>query len=275
MASRAILSIGTTFGPAPAASAPSSSNKPAETSVQVPPPPPGGSKAKKGVSKGERPEVVNLEGEEGLKEDPAADLRRKRRKQAVKAKDDDLIDRAIGEDAAWEHEVNLLELAFPKGYDYRNTLDAGLTSTFVRVPLQTMLPDQLLGESWRLSCQSLVCLQEGERQSALDRVSKLEEDVKVLQTELKSCRSALELERKRAEVAKKKAEDLSASLRMSQFDLGAANETANYCVDFSAINLKSHWDPKGRRIYVPEGSPEADLGVAEELPQAEVVALEQ
>ncbi|MED6109755.1 hypothetical protein PIB30_036508 [Stylosanthes scabra] len=41
-------------------------------------------------------------------------------------------------------------------------------------------------------------------------------------------------------------------------------------VDFSAITLKSRWDPKGRRIFVPQGS-----DVEEERPQAEEVKPEQ
>ncbi|MED6218858.1 hypothetical protein PIB30_030417 [Stylosanthes scabra] len=52
----------------------------------------------------------------------------------------------------------------------------------------------------------------GERQSALERESHLEEDIKVLQTELQSCRSSLEREQKRAEVAEMNAEALTSSL---------------------------------------------------------------
>ncbi|MED6131288.1 hypothetical protein PIB30_008623 [Stylosanthes scabra] len=41
-------------------------------------------------------------------------------------------------------------------------------------------------------------------------------------------------------------------------------------VDFSAITLKSRWDPKGRRIFVPQESE-----VEGELPSAEEVVLER
>ncbi|MED6135913.1 hypothetical protein PIB30_051162 [Stylosanthes scabra] len=41
-------------------------------------------------------------------------------------------------------------------------------------------------------------------------------------------------------------------------------------VDFSAITLKSRWDPKGRRIFVPQES-----DVEGELPPAEDVVPEQ
>ncbi|MED6180193.1 hypothetical protein PIB30_008051 [Stylosanthes scabra] len=189
--------------------------------------------AKKGPSKRERPPVVNVDGEEGVKEDPSADLRQKRRRKG--GKDKDVVDHVLGEDAAWEHE-----------------------------PLKTMPPEQLLGESWRLSCQSVACLQifilallmqvglesalaaktkaeqellaaqdqlsvkEGERQSDLERVPRLKDDIKVLQTELKSCRSSLEQEQKRAEVAENKDVELSSSLHKSQLDLGAANEMSTY-----------------------------------------------
>ncbi|MED6119934.1 hypothetical protein PIB30_016313 [Stylosanthes scabra] len=74
---------------AAAASASDAGPIPAESSSQVPPAPtaPETHKAKKQSSKRERAKVVDLEGEEGLKEDPSADLQRKRRKK--KAKEDD------------------------------------------------------------------------------------------------------------------------------------------------------------------------------------------
>ncbi|MED6105940.1 hypothetical protein PIB30_000064 [Stylosanthes scabra] len=158
MAPHTILPTGTSSGSTlvAAVAAPTSVN-PAGSSAQVPPSHSGGLKVKKGPSKRERPEVVKVDGEEGVKEDHAADLRRKRRKQG--AKDDEIMDRVLAEDAAWEHEVNPLDLAFPKGYSFRKALDAGLTSAFVRKPLQPTPPEQLLGESHRLSCQSLACLQ--------------------------------------------------------------------------------------------------------------------
>ncbi|MED6205372.1 hypothetical protein PIB30_016958 [Stylosanthes scabra] len=264
MAPRAILSTGVSPGFTSATLAAPTSATPAGAFAQVPPPLSGGSNAKKGPSKRERLEVVNVDGGEGVKEDPSADLRQKRWKRV--GKDEEIMDRVLGEDAAWEHEVNPIDLAFPKGYSFRKALDAGLTSASVRNPLQSMLPEQLLGEFHRLSCQSLACLQvglesalaaktkaeeellaardqvvvlkverdsamaylplqekvdtltdqlfvkEGERQSALEWVSQLEEDVKVLRTELKSCRSSLVREQKRDGTAEKKVEDLSSSL---------------------------------------------------------------
>ncbi|MED6222719.1 hypothetical protein PIB30_067072 [Stylosanthes scabra] len=232
----------------------------------------------------------------------------------------DVMDRVLGEDAAWEHLVNPLDLAFPKGYNFRKALDAGLTSASVRKPLQTMPSDQLLGESWRLSCKSLACLQvgletalaaktkaeeellaaqgqvallkverdsaltylplkekvdtlndelsmkEGEHQSALELVTQLEEDIKVLQTERKSCRSSLEQEQKRAEVAEKKAEELSSSHHKSQFDLGAATEMPNYwCTEWKKLDT----DAKEMRIYVPEGASGDDVDMEEVPPEVD------
>ncbi|MED6198008.1 hypothetical protein PIB30_062032 [Stylosanthes scabra] len=95
---------------------------------------------------------------------------------------------------------------------------------------------------------------------------------------------------------------LSASLKTCQADLSKATEASEYwrsewhtlgyevtemceetldicldqvshlCpdVDFSAITLKSRWDPKGRRIFVPQESE-----VEGELPSAEEVVLER
>ncbi|MED6151525.1 hypothetical protein PIB30_083375 [Stylosanthes scabra] len=153
MAPRAILPTGSTpdssSSAAAAATAPASAS-PAGVASQVPPQPSGGSRAKKGPSKRERPPVVNVDGEEEVKENPSTDLKKKRRRR--EGKGEDLVDRVLGEDAAWEHEVNPLDLAFPKGYNYKKALDAGLTSVSVRKPLQTMPPEQLLRESGRLSC---------------------------------------------------------------------------------------------------------------------------
>ncbi|MED6206436.1 hypothetical protein PIB30_026646 [Stylosanthes scabra] len=88
-----------TAAAAAAASAGPSVN-PAMPSVQVPPPPPpAASKAKKSSSKRERPEKVDVEVEETAKEDPDADLRQKKRRKE-KRKEDDIVDRVLGDDAA-------------------------------------------------------------------------------------------------------------------------------------------------------------------------------
>ncbi|MED6107861.1 hypothetical protein PIB30_018145 [Stylosanthes scabra] len=295
-------------------------------------------RTEKQSSKRDRAKVVNLEGEEGLQEDPAADLQQKRRKK--KAKVDDAFEKALGEDSAWEHDVDPLKVAFPESFNYRKALNAGLTSAPMREALTKMPPKQFLGESYHLSAKSLTCLQVGvetslaakvkaekelsaaleqievlkgerdsalaylplkekvdnlddqlsertaEYRSALDRIALLEEDNKVLKTQLESSQLSLEEEKKRSEAAEKQAGSFAASLKTCQADLSKATEASEYwraewqqlgtevtvmcqetldiyldqvshlCpgVDFSAITLKSRWDPKGRRIFVPQES---------------------
>ncbi|MED6162403.1 hypothetical protein PIB30_070133 [Stylosanthes scabra] len=304
-------------------------------------------KAKK-QSKRERSPVVNLEGEEGLKEDPSADLPKKRQKK--KRKEHDVFDWVLGEDSAWKHEVDPVKVAFPESFNYRKALNAGLTSAPVREALIKLPPEQLLGESYHLSAKSLACLQVGvktslaakvkaekelsaaldqievlkgerdsalaflpfkekvdnlddqlsertaEYQSTLERMAQLVEDNGVLKTQLESSRLSLEGEKKRSEVAEKQAGSFAASPKTCQANLSRATEVSEYwrasevtemcqetldicleqvshlCpgVDFSAITLKSRWDPKGRRIYVPQES-----DVEEESPRAEEVVTEQ
>ncbi|MED6122120.1 hypothetical protein PIB30_036825 [Stylosanthes scabra] len=324
------------------------------TSIQVTPAPTASEakKAKKQLSKRERVTVVDLEDE--LKEDPAADLQRLRRRK--KPKFYEAFEKALGDDSAWEHEVDPLRVAFPEDFDYRKALNAGLTSAPVREALTKMPPEQLLGESYHLHAKSLACHQVGvetslaakikaekellaaldqievlkgerdsalsflpfkekattlgkklfekslEHQSALDRIAQLEEDHKVLKAQFESSQLSLEMERKRAVAAKGQAGALAASLKTCQADLSKATEASDYwrsewhtlgsevtemcqetldicldqvshlCpgVDFSTITLKSRWDPKGRRIFVPQ-----EFEVEGELPFAEEIAPEQ
>ncbi|MED6152425.1 hypothetical protein PIB30_091964 [Stylosanthes scabra] len=130
-----------------------------ESSTQVPPASTASEthKAKKQSSKRDRTKVVDLEGEEGLKEDPAADLQRQRRRK--KPMVDEAFEKALGDDSAWEHEVDPLKVTFPEGFNFRKALNAGLTSVPVREALTKMPPEQLLGESYHLHAKSLACLQ--------------------------------------------------------------------------------------------------------------------
>ncbi|MED6204022.1 hypothetical protein PIB30_005027 [Stylosanthes scabra] len=79
---------------------------PVGSSSQVPPVPTASEtqKSKKQSSKRDRAKVVNLEDEEGLQEDPAADLQKKRRRKKVKV--DEAFEKTLGEDSAWEHDVD-------------------------------------------------------------------------------------------------------------------------------------------------------------------------
>ncbi|MED6132343.1 hypothetical protein PIB30_018181 [Stylosanthes scabra] len=308
-------------------------------------------KAKKQPAKRDRSKVVDLE--EEPREDPTADLQSKRRKK--KPRVDEAFEKALGDDSAWEHEVDPLKIAFPADFDYRKALNAGLTSAPVREALTKMPPEQLLGESYHLHAKSLACLQVGvetalvakikvekelsaaldqievlkgerdsalsflpfkekattledelsekklEHQSALDRIAQLEAEQKVLKAYFESSQLSLEAERKRAVAAEEQVMSLAASLKSCQADLSKATEASEYwrsewytlgsevtemcqetldvcldqvshlCpgVDFSAISLKSRWDPKGRRIFVPQES-EVDA----EVPSGEEVVPE-
>ncbi|MED6183867.1 hypothetical protein PIB30_041873 [Stylosanthes scabra] len=129
-----------------------------------------------------------------------------------------------------------------------------------------------------------------EDQSALDRIAQPEEDNRVLKTQFESSQMSLEAERKRAAAAEGQVGSLVASLKSCQADLSKASEASEYwrsewqtlgaevtemcqetldiCldqvshlypgVDFSATTLKSKWDPKGRRIFVPRESDEGE-----------------
>ncbi|MED6187409.1 hypothetical protein PIB30_076131 [Stylosanthes scabra] len=163
MGPRAVLPTGrlsatATGAAAAAAFASAAGPTPVESSSQVPPAPTASElhRAKKQSSKREHAKVVDLEGEEGLKEDPSAELQRKRRKK--KAKEDDVFDKVLGDDSAWKHDVDLVKVAFPESFNYRKALDAGLSSAPVREALVKMPPEQLIGESYHFSAKSLACL---------------------------------------------------------------------------------------------------------------------
>ncbi|MED6203799.1 hypothetical protein PIB30_003091 [Stylosanthes scabra] len=314
MAPRSVLSTGVPATTAASAAPAGSSVNPATPSVQVPPPPPAASKAKKSSSKRELPERMDVEVEESAKEDPDADLRQKRRRKE-KGKEDDIVDRVLGDDAAWEH--------------------------------------ALLGESWRLQCQALACQQLGlevalkaktkteeellavkdqlsvlkverdsaleylpleekadslaqqlsqkevEHKSVLERVAQLDEDIKVLKAQLESAQLAVSSDQKRAEATKSSVKSLIVSLETAQAELRKSREEADYSctewkslgteaqqmcqemleivldqvshlcpgVNFSAIALKTRWDPKGKRIHVPEELLGGGAEVAETLPE--------
>ncbi|MED6193246.1 hypothetical protein PIB30_017439 [Stylosanthes scabra] len=187
-----------------------------------------------------------------------------------KGKDDDIVDHVLGDDAAWEDGVNPLNLAFPKKFNYRKALDAGLTSASMRKPLQGMLPDQLLGESWRLQCQALACQQLGleaalkaktkteeellavkdqlsvlkvERDSALEYLplkEKLDEDIKVLKAQLESAQLSVSNDQKRAEAAESSVKSLTVSLEAAQAELRMSREEADYwCTEWKSLGTEA------------------------------------
>ncbi|MED6109016.1 hypothetical protein PIB30_029751 [Stylosanthes scabra] len=317
MGPRAVLPTGSPSATATAAAAVAGTSTLAvagsprmESSTQVPPALTASDarRAKKQPSKREQTTVVDLE--EELKEDPAADLQRQQKRK--KPKIDEAFEKALGDDSAWEHEVDPLRVAFPKDFDYRKALNASLTLAPVREALTKMPPEQLLGESYHLHAKSLVGVETSlaakikaekelsaekadtlkvelsekslEHESALERIAQLEEDNRVLKAQFESSQLSLEADRKRA-TDLSKATEASEYWRSEWHTLGSevtemCQETLDTCldqvshlcpgVDFSAITLKSRWDPKGRRIFVPQESE-----VEGELPSAEEIALEQ
>ncbi|MED6197696.1 hypothetical protein PIB30_059051 [Stylosanthes scabra] len=80
-------------------------------------------------------------GEEGAKEDPSADLKRKGRKR--KASGTAAEEAALGVDASWAHKVSPVERAFPEDYNFRGALDAGLTNGIQMEKELASLKDQV------------------------------------------------------------------------------------------------------------------------------------
>ncbi|MED6223093.1 hypothetical protein PIB30_070679 [Stylosanthes scabra] len=137
-----------------------------------------------------------------------------------------------------------------------------------------------------------LAVSEGERLSALARMTEVEERAKVQAAELESCRSALLKE-------KGEAEGLAKSLKEKQTALdGAEAATAHWrdewkslakgtgdmvqetfeilmdqvrhlnpAIDYSMVSLDTRWDPKAKRIYNPKvEAQEQSEPVAEERP---------
>ncbi|MED6160315.1 hypothetical protein PIB30_050394 [Stylosanthes scabra] len=101
----------------------------------------------------------SVEREEGVREDPAADLRQKRRKRKVS--EASAKEAALGGDSSWKHKVNPIDRAFPPDYNFRVALDTGLTNGPIREILGPLVPEQLLRTAQFLACQYTTCLQVG------------------------------------------------------------------------------------------------------------------
>ncbi|MED6221721.1 hypothetical protein PIB30_057511, partial [Stylosanthes scabra] len=122
-----------------------------------------------------------VQGEEGGKEDPSADLKRKGRKR--KAPGTAAEEAALGADAAWVHGVSPVERAFPESYNFRGALDAGLTNNATREILGPLVPEQLLGTAQHLACQLTACLQIGIEKTFASKVQ-LEKEVASLKDQV-------------------------------------------------------------------------------------------
>ncbi|MED6176596.1 hypothetical protein PIB30_089726 [Stylosanthes scabra] len=114
---------------------------------------------------------ICLDGEEGAKEDPFADLKQKRWKRKIHESFPEYV--VLGDVAAWEHEVNPLDRAIPEGFNFRVALDSGITQSSVRKALEPVPPEQLLGTAHRYTCKLTACLQVG-IESALSHKLKME-----------------------------------------------------------------------------------------------------
>ncbi|MED6195908.1 hypothetical protein PIB30_042297 [Stylosanthes scabra] len=180
----------------------------------------------------------SVEKEEGVKEDPTADLRQKGRKRKVsEASAEEAV---LGGDSTWKYKVNPIDRAFPPEYNFWAALDTSLTNAPIREILEPLVPEQLLGTAQFLACQLTACLQvglektfaakiksltkeleraEGEHLSATKRMEEVERKAKALAAELESCRSTLTQE-------EKKVQSLSQSLKGKQTALDKAEAAA-------------------------------------------------
>ncbi|MED6180373.1 hypothetical protein PIB30_009726 [Stylosanthes scabra] len=226
-------------------------------------------------SKRDRAKVVNLEDEEGLQEDPAADLQKKRRRKKVKV--DEAFEKALGEDSAWEHNLDPLAVAFSESFNYRKALNAGLTSPSVGA--EASLAAKVKAEKELSAALDQIEILKGERDPALSYLP-FKEKADTLKDELseKSLEHQSALNRI-AQLEEDNRADLSKTIKASEYwrsewqMLGGevtemCQETLDICldqvshlypgIDFFAITLKSRWDPKGRRIFVPRESDEGE-----------------
>ncbi|MED6171933.1 hypothetical protein PIB30_045552, partial [Stylosanthes scabra] len=138
-----------------------SSGVSASSTVLAPSVPPvsssGATKATRKSTSAAPTKPFSVENEEGVKEDPAADLRKKRRKRKVSEASAE--EAALGDDSARKHKVNPIDHAFPPDYNFRAALDASLTNAPIREILEPLVPEQLLGTAQFLACQLTACLQ--------------------------------------------------------------------------------------------------------------------
>ncbi|MED6123641.1 hypothetical protein PIB30_051052 [Stylosanthes scabra] len=110
-----------------------------------------------GSSKDPAGKPFPVQGEEGAKEDPSADLKKKGRKR--KAPGASAEEAALGADSSWVHKVSPINRAFPDEYNFREALDACLTNGPTREILGPLVPEQLLGTAQHLAYQLTACLQ--------------------------------------------------------------------------------------------------------------------
>ncbi|MED6222756.1 hypothetical protein PIB30_067488 [Stylosanthes scabra] len=162
---------------------------PAPVASPTPVPPPVAAK-KRGSSRDPASRPFSVEGEEGAKEDPSTDLKKKGRKRKATEQV------ALGADSDWEHKVSPINRTFPDDYNFRAALDAGLTNGPTREILSPLVPEQLLRTAQHLACQLTACLQVGIEKAFAAKVqiekelSSLKDQVDVLTVERDSALAA-------------------------------------------------------------------------------------
>ncbi|MED6176927.1 hypothetical protein PIB30_093000, partial [Stylosanthes scabra] len=206
---------------------------PAPVAFTTPVPPPAAAK-KRGSFRDPAGKPFSVEGEEGAKEDPSADLKKKGRKR--KAPEASAEEATLGADSAWKHKVSPINHAFPDDYNFRVALDAGLTNGPTREILGPLVPEQLLGTAQHLACQLTACLQVSIEKAFAAKVqmekelASLKDQVDVLTMEIDSALAAPLLNAKikslTQELAVSEGERLSALARMMEVEEKARVQTA-------------------------------------------------
>ncbi|MED6135848.1 hypothetical protein PIB30_050509 [Stylosanthes scabra] len=230
----------------------------------------------------------SVEREKGVREDPAADLRQKRRKRKASE--------ASAEEAALGHKVNPIDRAFLPDYNFRAALDAGLTNDPIREILGPLVPEQLLGTAQFLACQLTACLQVGVDNTFAAKVqlekelAATKEQVDVLTAERDSALAAPLLHAKikslTEELERAEGERLYATDRMEEVEMKANVQAAelescrsalaqerkkvrhlNPAINYSMITLDTRWDPKTKRIYNPKAEVQGQSEPVVEQPE--------
>ncbi|MED6156351.1 hypothetical protein PIB30_013625 [Stylosanthes scabra] len=165
--------------------------------------------------------LFSVEKEEGVKEDPSADLKRKVSEASAK-------EAALG--------VNPIDRAFPPDYNFRAALDTGLTNSSIRVVLEPLVPEQLLGTAQFLACQLTAYLQVGVEKTFAAKVqlekelAAAREQVEVLTAERDSALPAPLLHAKikslTEELQRAEGERLSSTSRMEEVERKAKSQAA-------------------------------------------------
>ncbi|MED6224821.1 hypothetical protein PIB30_087809 [Stylosanthes scabra] len=208
---------------------------PAPAPVASPRPvPPSAIVKKRGSSRDPAGKPFSVEGEEGAKEDPSADLKKKGWKR--KAPEASAEEVALGADSAWEHKVSPINRPFPDDYNFRAALDVSLTNGPTREILSPLVPEQLLGMAQHLACQLTACRQVGIEKAFAAKVqiekelSSLKDQVDLLTVERDSALAAPLLNAKikslTQELEVSEGERLSALARMKEVEEGARVQAA-------------------------------------------------